>query len=276
MTSGIDKQKLADVFFQLSRACQDLGTILLREEKQQVQEPSTPSLVSPAPTSPSSSTTKKEGPTAVIAPKKEKDPNAPKKPLSAYMIYYQENYARLAKENSTNAKGVIEIGKLISEIWKTVDHSVYEDKAKGAKENYAVQMAKYNKTKSEELNPSQPALTEKRDAEVSSVSTEKPKKRAKPEVKSVQKVVEVETKPIDPPKDATTEEQAKESKKKEKKHSSESQNLEKVPSSPIVTDSQSTVMSVIDQTTGEKRKEKKKHHHHHKHNHENKPPLVSN
>jgi transcriptional regulator HMO1 len=279
MSAGFNKQKLADVFFQLSRACQDLGTILLQEEKVQLPEPSSPVATSPVPISPISSKpviTKKEGntPSAGNPTKKEKDPNAPKKPLSAYMIFYQENYARLARENSSNAKGIVEIGKLVSELWKTVDHCSYEEKAKEAKENYAVQFANYNKTKADSSEPLKPILTEKRDSESSQISEEKPKKRAKTQKSPANPTDTVklpEPSPMEPLKvpEATTEQTKQTKKRKEKTQSTGTEILEKIPSSPLVTDSQSTVVSVVDQETGEKKKEKKKHHHH-KHNQENK------
>jgi transcriptional regulator HMO1 len=273
MSASFNKQKLADVFFQLSRACQDLGTMLLQEEKVQLLEPSSPVATSPVPINPIESKpviTKKEGNTPSAGSKKEKDPNAPKKPLSAYMIFYQENYARLAKENSGSAKGIVEIGKLVSELWKTVDHYSYEEKAKEAKENYAVQFANYNKTKADGTEPLKPVLAEKRDSESSQISEEKPKKKAKTQkspANPTETVKAPEQSPVEPQKipEATTEQTKQPKKKKEKSQSTGTEILEKIPSSPLMTDSQSTVVSVVDQETGEKRKEKKKHHHHHKH-----------
>jgi hypothetical protein len=55
--------------------------------------------------------------------KKEKDPNAPKKPLSAFMIFSSENRSRIKEENPDATFG--EMGKLLGQKWKEMSE---EDK----------------------------------------------------------------------------------------------------------------------------------------------------
>lgn len=51
--------------------------------------------------------------------KAKKDPNAPKKPLSAYMLWLQENRPLIKRENPGASLG--EIGKRAGEMWKALD-----------------------------------------------------------------------------------------------------------------------------------------------------------
>jgi structure-specific recognition protein 1 len=51
--------------------------------------------------------------------KKEKDPNAPKRALSAFMYYSQANRPLVKKENPDAGFG--EIGKILGEQWKALD-----------------------------------------------------------------------------------------------------------------------------------------------------------
>ena len=53
--------------------------------------------------------------------KKEKDPNAPKRALSAFMYYSQANRPLVKKENPDAGFG--EIGKILGEQWKALDAS---------------------------------------------------------------------------------------------------------------------------------------------------------
>jgi len=48
--------------------------------------------------------------------KKEKDPNRPKRPMSAFVLFGQDNRDRIKKENPTATFG--EVGKLLGEEWK--------------------------------------------------------------------------------------------------------------------------------------------------------------
>jgi hypothetical protein len=55
--------------------------------------------------------------------KKEKDPNAPKKGLSAFMIFSSENRSRIKEENPGASFG--ELGKLLGQKWREMNE---EDK----------------------------------------------------------------------------------------------------------------------------------------------------
>jgi hypothetical protein len=56
--------------------------------------------------------------------KKEKDPNAPKKGLSAFMIFSSENRSRIKEENPEATFG--EMGKLLGAKWREMSE---DDKA---------------------------------------------------------------------------------------------------------------------------------------------------
>ncbi|ORY85971.1 high mobility group box domain-containing protein [Leucosporidium creatinivorum] len=53
------------------------------------------------------------------AAKAKKDPNAPKRPLSAYMFFSQENRATVKEENPEASFG--DLGKLLGAKWKEMD-----------------------------------------------------------------------------------------------------------------------------------------------------------
>jgi len=77
--------------------------------------------------------------------KKPKDPNAPKRPLSNYMLYSGDKRAALKEDQPSLT--VPEIGKLLGEMWKGESEDVkakYTKKAAKAKEEHTVALAKYN------------------------------------------------------------------------------------------------------------------------------------
>ncbi|KAI8818951.1 putative nonhistone protein 6 [Fimicolochytrium jonesii] len=77
--------------------------------------------------------------------KAKKDPNAPKKPLSAFMIFSQENRPRIKEENPDATFG--DLGKLLGAAWKEInpkDKALYEKKQEKAKQQYEVAIAEYN------------------------------------------------------------------------------------------------------------------------------------
>ncbi|KAK4686315.1 hypothetical protein P7C73_g3814, partial [Tremellales sp. Uapishka_1] len=97
-------------------------------------------------------------------PKKEKDPGAPKRALSAYMFFVQDWRERIKSENSEASFG--ELGKLLGAKWKDMSDSEkkvcasvykmlrssadtlhaeqpYEDKAKADKERAATDKTAY-------------------------------------------------------------------------------------------------------------------------------------
>ena len=76
--------------------------------------------------------------------KKVKDPNAPKKPLTAYFAWMSENRERIKSENEGASIG--EVAKIAGEEWRELDassKSKYEKAYKAGMEKYKVEMANY-------------------------------------------------------------------------------------------------------------------------------------
>ena len=79
--------------------------------------------------------------------RKVKDPNAPKRALSAYMYFANENRDIVRSENPEISFG--QMGKLLGERWKSLneeDKLPYENKAKIDKERYYNEKEMYNNT----------------------------------------------------------------------------------------------------------------------------------
>lgn len=80
--------------------------------------------------------------------KKIKDPNAPKKPLSPYLLYTQERRSNLLKERPT--LGHKEVISVMAEEWRKMNESekaVYNKKIDVDKERYRKQKEDYEKKK---------------------------------------------------------------------------------------------------------------------------------
>lgn len=80
--------------------------------------------------------------------KKKKDPNAPKRSLSAYMFFANENRDSVRNENPGITFG--QIGRLLGEKWKalSVEEKVpYEDKAQQDKKRYDNEMQIFKSNK---------------------------------------------------------------------------------------------------------------------------------
>lgn len=80
------------------------------------------------------------------ASRKKKDPDAPKRALSAYMFFANENRDIVRAENPGITFG--QVGKLLGEKWKalTADEKVpYETKAEADKKRYEKEKAEYAK-----------------------------------------------------------------------------------------------------------------------------------
>jgi len=78
--------------------------------------------------------------------RKAKDPNAPKRALSAYMFFSQDWRERIKTENPDASFG--EIGKLLGAKWKEMDDSEkkpYMEQAAKDKIRAEKEMAEYNK-----------------------------------------------------------------------------------------------------------------------------------
>jgi len=73
-----------------------------------------------------------------------KDPNAPKRPLSAYFIFMGEKRAEVKAANPDYKIG--DIAKEMGKMWQALDEKAkgpYEKKAEAAKKKYAEEMAAY-------------------------------------------------------------------------------------------------------------------------------------
>jgi len=76
--------------------------------------------------------------------KKKKDPNAPKRGLSAYMFFANEQRENVREENPNISFG--QVGKVLGERWKALSESQrapYEAKARADKERYDAEKASY-------------------------------------------------------------------------------------------------------------------------------------
>ena len=83
--------------------------------------------------------------------RKKKDPNAPKRALSAYMFFANAQRDIVRAENPGIAFG--QIGKLLGEKWKSMDaekREPYENKAEADKKRYELEKADYLKRKENE------------------------------------------------------------------------------------------------------------------------------
>lgn len=83
--------------------------------------------------------------------KKKKDPNAPKRGLSAYMFFANEQRKNVQDENPGITFG--QVGKVLGERWKALDEKQrrpYEAKAAADKKRYEDEKANYAAGEEEE------------------------------------------------------------------------------------------------------------------------------
>ncbi|KAI9831860.1 MAG: Non-histone chromosomal protein 6 [Phylliscum demangeonii] len=83
--------------------------------------------------------------------KKKKDPNAPKRGLSAYMFFANEQRENVRDENPGITFG--QVGKVLGERWKALNEKQrgpYEAKAAADKKRYEDEKATYNQAAEEE------------------------------------------------------------------------------------------------------------------------------
>ncbi|KAI9791764.1 MAG: Non-histone chromosomal protein 6 [Peltula sp. TS41687] len=83
--------------------------------------------------------------------KKKKDPNAPKRGLSAYMFFANEQRENVREENPGITFG--QVGKVLGERWKALNEKQrgpYEAKAAADKKRYEDEKASYNAADEEE------------------------------------------------------------------------------------------------------------------------------
>ncbi|XP_059146282.1 FACT complex subunit SSRP1-like [Physella acuta] len=93
---------------------------------------------------------------------KDKDPNRPKRPQSAYFIWLNEHREQIKEENP--GISITDLSKKAGEMWKEVtDKTEWDEKAKEAKAEYQKAMEEYNKNKPSDSEPdeedSKPAKT---------------------------------------------------------------------------------------------------------------------
>ncbi|KAL9609052.1 MAG: hypothetical protein Q9167_006150 [Letrouitia subvulpina] len=93
---------------------------------------------------PKEKSTRKTKAKAADSGKKKKDPNAPKRGLSAYMFFANDNREAVREENPGISFG--QVGKVLGEKWKALNpkqREPYEQKAKADKERYESEKASY-------------------------------------------------------------------------------------------------------------------------------------
>ncbi|CAF0745750.1 unnamed protein product [Adineta steineri] len=116
-----------------------------------------------------------------------KDPNAPKRPLSAFFLFSQDERPDIKKKSPSLSVG--DISKEIGARWKKVTDDTkkrYEQKAAVEKQKYEVRVAEYKKSGGGGGASSSPAKGGKGGAKASSSKKASPKKGAakKPASKS--------------------------------------------------------------------------------------------
>ena len=90
----------------------------------------------------------KKGKSPAKKKKAKKDPNAPKRPLSSYMLFAGDNRSKVLEENPGLSLG--EVGKELGKRWKELpdgEKAAYEERAKEAKAAYDEAMREYKKSK---------------------------------------------------------------------------------------------------------------------------------
>ncbi|KAJ5239515.1 Non-histone chromosomal protein 6 [Penicillium chermesinum] len=78
------------------------------------------------------------------ATRRKKDPNAPKRGLSAYMFFANDNRDKVREENPGISFG--QVGKMLGDKWKALSDSErkpYDEKAAADKKRYEEEKAKY-------------------------------------------------------------------------------------------------------------------------------------
>ncbi|CAF1575773.1 unnamed protein product [Rotaria magnacalcarata] len=78
--------------------------------------------------------------------KSEKDPNAPKRPLSTFFLFSQDERPKIKKDNPSLS--VADVAKLIGERWRSITEDKkrhYEERARAEKERYDKAVAEYKK-----------------------------------------------------------------------------------------------------------------------------------
>ncbi|KAL7018159.1 hypothetical protein ACKWTF_010656 [Chironomus riparius] len=97
--------------------------------------------------------------------KKDRDENAPKRPQSGYMIWFNENREKIKKDNP--GIKVTDIAKKAGELWSTMkDKKEWDEKAAKEKERYTKEMDEYKASGGGPVKASSSAGGEKRKKEI--------------------------------------------------------------------------------------------------------------
>jgi len=108
------------------------------------------------PKEPVASKTRGKGKATKASEKKKKDPNAPKRGLSAYMFFANEQRDKVREENPGIKFG--EVGKLLGEKWKALSEkqrAPYDAKAAADKKRYEQEKEAYNNQPEEDEEESE-------------------------------------------------------------------------------------------------------------------------
>jgi hypothetical protein len=114
------------------------------------------------------------------AAKAVKDPNFPKRPLNAYLIFAREQREKIQKEHPE--LGFPEVSRLLGQKWESVDKTKYEEENQKLMESYRRDVEEYQKGKTQTSEAEEPTLA---------VKTPK-KKKNKRNVDDVETVTAVE------------------------------------------------------------------------------------
>lgn len=77
-----------------------------------------------------------------------KDPNAPKRALSAYMFFAKDKREEIIKKNPTLKSDISRVGKMIGEAWaklSTAEKAPFDKKAAADKARYEKEISAYRK-----------------------------------------------------------------------------------------------------------------------------------
>merc|ERR1712173_561795 len=106
--------------------------------------------------------------------KKKKDPNAPKRPQSAYSVFMSENREAILKSLPAGASPITDVAKKAGEQWKALSAAAkkpFEKKAEKQKAEYLKAMEEYKKTHGDD------AADDDEEEEEAEEAEEQPKKR---------------------------------------------------------------------------------------------------
>jgi hypothetical protein len=124
---------------------------------------------------------------------KPRDPNAPKRPLTAYFRYLQEQRGPAAEEMAKSANGPGkpgDISKAVTERWKAMseaEHAPYKEAYQRALKDYEREVAAYKSTADDEAEAQVNGAADEEESDAKPVMPPPPPKVASPEVKKTPK-----------------------------------------------------------------------------------------